>query len=199
VKFDRRAAGIGCALGLVVAAFFAMLVAFLRNWPANSSEWASWVQAWGAIAAIAAAVALPRIDAWNRKRQVERRAYVYVTSLSSSLRDLIEKCEKNDKEGGDECMWRIDEALVSARSIPLEFLDAERSIRVAACIALTRQVVEMWKLMGTIKSPSPVYFAAAKAELERIKKHVVRHGAAMTTTSLSDWFRRNSLQDQASV
>ena len=62
-----------------VIVFCTLLLAFLCNMPRDSSAWASWMQAFGSVAAILGAVWIARAD--ERRRQVESLAVAEITAV----------------------------------------------------------------------------------------------------------------------
>ncbi|MFY3433944.1 hypothetical protein ACOTI9_14955 [Achromobacter mucicolens] len=74
------------ALGVLLLGFCLVLV---KNWPSNSNEWASWVQAIGSIAAIVAAVVISQTQQ-RESRQIE--AGKFVDRVRTALY-LVEHCQ----------------------------------------------------------------------------------------------------------
>lgn len=75
-------AKIGVAVGLAI---------FVLNWPSTSSEWAAWVQAFGSIGAIAAAIYIMRFQSELSRKEAKEKELLELRAKDEELGDLLEQ------------------------------------------------------------------------------------------------------------
>ncbi|TQJ97289.1 hypothetical protein [Achromobacter sp. SLBN-14] len=78
-----------CGEALIGLGFIAMCIAFALHYPTNSDHWAAWIQAFGSVAAIAAAIWVFRSEAeLQRKRDTEHARVEQIVMLESLATEI---------------------------------------------------------------------------------------------------------------
>lgn len=103
----------------VAAAIFAVI--FIFNWPANSGEWAAWVQAVGLIVTVLLMVLIPAAD--RRRAEIRRLMFAQKTleGLSGFYQSLLSllNCDS------DSDPWNTSDEIVYAMRSFVDSLDSD--------------------------------------------------------------------------
>lgn len=147
------------------------LVVFIFNWPSSSVEWAAWVQAFGSIGAVVAAIFIMKHQsrAQMEERLQEKKIFLdTVTALLEGVGKRLEEASKSTPVSTDSETWNAFEIDLSCLEVTkMEMFESKQLLD---CFVKSRANLN---LLVKFNQMNPNAVGYAKEMKERINKSLM--------------------------